>query len=247
MRVLGIVPARGGSKGIPRKNLCRLGGKPLLQYTAEAALKARRLSKVILTTEDAEIAEVGRSCGLEVPFLRPAELARDDTPTLSVVQHVMQEIEQAGEYYDAICLLQPTTPFRRAEQIDECIELLQHENADAVITVLQVPMKYNPQWVYWKDRNGHLILCTGSKEPITRRQDLPPAYHRDGSVYVTRRDVIMRHNSLYGERLCGYLLSPDDSVNIDGPVDLQHAQELIARRTLAGTQADNAMPVESLS
>src|SRR5947209_16849777 len=106
MRILAIIPARGGSKGIPRKNIRLLAGKPLLQYTAEAALAARQLNRVILTTEDEEIAEAGRACGLEVPFKRPPELARDDTPTLAVLQHAVQTIEKMGAHYDAICLLQ---------------------------------------------------------------------------------------------------------------------------------------------
>src|ERR1041384_5143897 len=110
MRVLGLIPARGGSKGVPRKNIRLLAGKPLLQYTAEAALSARKLARVILTTDDEEIAETGRQCGLEVPFLRPAELAQDDTPTLPVMQHVVDWLEKQGEAYEAICLLQPTNP-----------------------------------------------------------------------------------------------------------------------------------------
>src|ERR1043165_7692073 len=124
IRVLGIIPARGGSKGIPRKNIRLLAGKPLLQYTAEAAQKAKLLTRVILSTEDEEIAEVGRRCGLEVPFLRPANLATDTTPTLDVVQHLVQTLEKTGARYDAICLLQPTAPLRERGQIDACIELL---------------------------------------------------------------------------------------------------------------------------
>ncbi|MGH9901714.1 MAG: cytidylyltransferase domain-containing protein, partial [Pyrinomonadaceae bacterium] len=107
MRVLGLIPARGGSKGVPRKNIRALCGKPLLQYTAEAALSARSLARVILSTEDAEIADVGRRCGLEVPFVRPAELAEDTTPMLPVVQHALAQMEKDGESFDAVCLLQP--------------------------------------------------------------------------------------------------------------------------------------------
>ncbi len=118
MKTLGIVPARGGSKGIPRKNIVPLLGKPLLAYTAEAALAAQRLTRVILSTEDEEIARVGRQCGLAVPFLRPTELARDDTPTIPVLQDVVRKLEAAGEVYDAVFILQPTTPLRRAEDID---------------------------------------------------------------------------------------------------------------------------------
>src|SRR5438552_7751137 len=123
LKVIGIIPARGGSKGVPRKNIRPLAGKPLLAYTAEAALAARRLSGVLLSTDDAEIAEAGRQCGLEIPFLRPAELAQDNSPTLPVLQHAVAWLESQGRHYDAICLLQPTSPFRSRGMIDGCIDL----------------------------------------------------------------------------------------------------------------------------
>src|ERR1035437_5503200 len=134
-RVLGVIPARGGSKGLPRKNIRVLAGKPLLAYTAEEALAARRLIRVVLTTDAEEIAEGGRQWGIEVPFLRPAELAEDDTPTLPVVQHAVRWLEQRGDSFDRVCLLQPTDALRRAEHIDACIELLESSGADAVGTV----------------------------------------------------------------------------------------------------------------
>lgn len=230
MKILGIVPARGGSKGVPRKNIRPLCGKPLLQYTAESALAARHLSRVILSTDDTEIATIGQRCGLEVPFLRPVELARDDTPTLPVAQHAVRWMESRGENFDAISLLQPTNPLRRPEDIDACIELLQQSGADAVVTVLPVPTEYNPHWVYFQDHEGLLHLSTGEINPIARRQDLPPAFHREGSVYVTRRDVVMKENSLYGRRLVGYVLDPKRSVNIDGPEDWERAERLIRSR-----------------
>jgi CMP-N-acetylneuraminic acid synthetase len=229
MRVLGIVPARGGSKGIPGKNVRPLGGKPLLAHTAEAALAARRLSRVVLTTDDEKIAEVGRACGLEVPFLRPAELAMDDTPTLPVLQHAVSELEKAGDRFDAVCLLQPTSPFRRAGDIDGCIELLE-TGLDAVVSVLPVPPEHNPHWVFFRDGDGLLRLATGEEQPIPRRQELPPAFHRDGAVYVTRRDVLMEGNSLYGKRLGGYLIeerADSRSVNLDTPADWERAESLI--------------------
>src|SRR5437773_5111592 len=124
MTVLGLVPARGGSKGIPRKNIRLLGGKPLLQYTAAAALAARRLTHVALSTDDEEIAAVGRSCGLDVPFIRPQALAHDSTPMLPVVQHALRWFEAHGRRFDAVCLLQPTNPLRVSAHIDCCIDLL---------------------------------------------------------------------------------------------------------------------------
>jgi len=227
MRVLGIITARGGSKGILRKNIHLLAGKPLLQYTAEAALGTKRLTRVILSTDDEEIAEVGRKCGLEVPFLRPPELARDDTPTLPVLQHAVGALEKTGSWIDAVCLLQPTAPFRRPEDIDGCIVLLTETGADSVVTVLPVPPEHNPHWVYFRDDQGFLRLSTGEDAPIPRRQLLPPAFHREGSVYVTRRDVLMERNSLYGSKVAAFLIEPSRSVNLDTMEDWKKAERLL--------------------
>ena len=229
MNVLGLIPARGGSKGVPRKNIRQLAGKPLLAYTAEAALASSRLARVILSTDDEEIAEVGRSCGLEVPFLRPAELAEDTTPTLPVVQHAVQFLETRGEQFDAICLLQPTNPLRQTSDIDGCIELLESAEADTVFTMLAVPAEHNPHWVYFKNADGSLSLSTGEATPIPRRQSLPPAFHREGSVYVTRRDVVMVENSLYGARVIGFEIERSRSVNIDNLEDWAKAESLLSQ------------------
>jgi len=229
MRVVGIIPARGGSKGVPRKNIRPLGGRPLLAYTAEAALAASRLSRVILSTEDEEIAAIGRSCGLEVPFRRPAELAQDETPTLPVVQHAIRSLEELGDRFDAVCLLQPTHPLRLPGDIDACIELLERTAADAVVTVLPVPAEHNPHWVYFQAPDGSLRLSTGERAPIPRRQALPQAFHREGSVYVTRRDVVSEGNSLYGHKLVGYQISPERSINIDTSEDWERAERLLKR------------------
>lgn len=233
-RALGVIPARSGSKGVPRKNIRPLCGKPLIAYTAEAALHSKRLTRVILSTEDEEIAQVGREWGLEVPFMRPVELARDDTPMLPVVQHATRWAESEGDTWDAICLLQPTNPMRTAEEIDGCIELLISGGADAVVTILPVPLEYHPYWVYLPDEEGQLHLSNGKESPIPRRQDLPPAYHREGSVYVTRRDILLEGNSLYGKRLLGYRMDPERSVNIDTPSDWERAEQLLYSKANEG-------------
>ncbi len=229
MKVLGLIPARGGSKGVPRKNIRLLGGKPLLAYTIQSALAAKRLTKVILSTDDEEIAEIGRGYGVETPFLRPAELAKDETPMLPVVKHAMNWMEDSGERFDAVCLLQPTNPLRRAQDVDGCIELLIERNADAVVTVLPVPPEHHPFWVYFENETGALRLSNGEETPVPRRQELPPAFHREGSVYVTRRNVVMKDNSLYGKRLVGYPLDRDRSVNIDNAADWERAEGLISK------------------
>lgn len=227
MRVLGLIPARGGSKGVSRKNARSLAGKPLLQWTVEAALQAKRLTSVVVSTEDLEIAAIARQCGAVVPFVRPAEFATDDAPTLPVVQHAIRALESSGELFDAVCLLQPTHPFRRATLIDNCVELLETTSADAVISVMRVPTEYNPHWVYFKGADGSLSLSTGEKEPVHRRQLLPAAFHREGSVYVTKRDVLIEKNSLYGERVVGYELSEQNAIDIDTPADWARAEVLM--------------------
>lgn len=227
-RTLGIIPARGGSKGVPRKNARLLHGQPLIAYTIEAARGAELLTRVILTTDDPEIAEIGRRYGADVPFLRPAELARDDTPMLPVIQHALRFLEDAGDRFDAVCLLQPTNPLRDASLIDRCLTAYRESGADTLVTVLPVPHEYNPHWVYFQTADGSLRLSTGEKIPITRRQELPPAYHREGSVYITRRDVLMERNTIYGDRLIGFPVSPEQSVNIDTLDDWLKAEELLA-------------------
>jgi len=226
-RVLGLVPARAGSKGIPGKTLRLLGAKPLLQYTAEAALACQQLSRTVLSTEDEQIATLGRRCGLDVPFLRPAHLAHDDTPMLPVVQHALRCLAKMGDDYDAVCLLQPTSPLRSTEDIDGCIGLLLSSGADAVVTTLPVPPEHNPHWVYLTDETGLLRLSTGAGTPIPCRQQLPAAVHREGSVYVTRTRVVLGQDSLYGERLVGYPMAPERSVNIDDPEDWVRAEQMM--------------------
>jgi CMP-N-acetylneuraminic acid synthetase len=228
MKVLGIIPARGGSKGIPRKNIVPLLGKPLIAYTAEAALAAKRLTRVVLSTEDEEIAEIGRQWGLDVPFLRPPELARDDTPTLPVLQHALRWLEEnETDFFHYICILQPTHPLRCAADIDGCIELIEREQADTVFTILPVPYHYNPRWVYFQDAQGGLHLSTGDIDPIPRRQELPAAFHREGSVYISRRDIVMTRDTFYGKRVLGYPIKPARSINIDAPEDLEQAKNLL--------------------
>jgi CMP-N-acetylneuraminic acid synthetase len=227
LRILGLIPARGGSKGVPRKSVRLLSGKPLLAYTAEAALAARSLSRVILSTDDPEIAAVGRELGIEVPFVRPGALAADDTPMLPVVQHAVRELAALGDHYDAVCLLQPTAPLRRAEDIEGCIALLAQRGADAVVTVRRIPPEYSPHWAYLTDADGALRLATGDRSPIPRRQELPPAYHRDGSVYLVRTSVVLVGNSLYGKRVFGYEVDSADWANIDTLDDWHRAERLL--------------------
>jgi CMP-N-acetylneuraminic acid synthetase len=155
--------------------------------------------------------------------MRPRELAEDDTPMVAVVRHAVDWIEARGDRFDAICLLQPTSPLRAASDIDASVSLLEEQEADSVVSVLPVPAEHNPHWVYFQTVGGWLRLSTGEDTPIARRQDLPPAFHREGSIYVTRRDVVVA-GSLYGERCVGYAIDPGRSVNINTPDDWARAE-----------------------
>lgn len=227
MKILGLIPARGGSKGIPGKNIKTLGGKPLLAYTAEAALAVPYLSDVVLTTEDQAIAEVGNTCGLSVPFLRPTHLATDSTPTLPVILHALDWFAQQGQHFDALCLLQPTNPFRTTAEILQGIELFQTQAADTVLSVRPVPKEYHPSWVYLPKADGSLGLASGDPQPIPRRQELSPAFHRDGSLYITKTSVILQRQSLYGDKVCGF--EPQSPyLNLDTMQDWHTAEAMIA-------------------
>ncbi|HEY1598576.1 MAG TPA: acylneuraminate cytidylyltransferase family protein [Pirellulales bacterium] len=230
LRVLGIVTARGGSKGIPRKNTAPVAGKPLLAYTAEVALAARHLARVVLSTDDEEIAQVGRACGLEVPFMRPAELARDDTPSLPVIQDVIRRLEDNGDRYDAVFTLQPTNPLRVTEDIDGAIELLERTNADSVISFVDVGERH-PARMKFIDAEGRVTDPPFAEAfEGQRRQDLAKLYLRDGSVYVARRDVVMVQNSLKGRDCRAWLMPIERSCNIDTPFDLFLVERLLENR-----------------
>lgn len=229
MKILGIIPARGGSKGIPKKNIKLLGGIPLLEYTAKSALASKFLSRVILSSDDSEIIEVAKNLGIEVPFIRPENLSQDDTPSLSVIKHAIEFFETKNEFFDAICLLQVTSPFREEDLIDRSIQKFESEDLDSMISVREVPTDFNPHWIFEKDANGHLKIATGEEKIISRRQELPKAYHRDGAIYITKADVILKQNSLYGSSI-GYIESKIELyVNIDTPNDWQVAEEIIKK------------------
>ncbi|WP_136669287.1 cytidylyltransferase domain-containing protein [Flavobacterium sp. H122] len=224
MKILGIIPARGGSKGVPGKNIKMLGDKPLLAYSGEAASQAAFLTKTILSSDNGAIQAVAIEYGLEVPFTRPETLATDTASSIDVVKHAVEYLERQGEYFDAVCLLQPTSPFREQGFIDKAIQKFIVDGTDALVSVLPVPHEYNPHWVFEVDNKGLLRIATGEKEIIKRRQELPQAYFRDGSLYITKVSVI-KQGSFYGEKLSYIESNPDFYVNIDTFQDWIKAEE----------------------
>jgi CMP-N-acetylneuraminic acid synthetase len=227
MRVLGIITARGGSKGIPKKNIAPLMDKPLLAYTAEAALRARRLSRIVLSTDDGEIAEVGRRCGIEVPFLRPAELAGDATPTVPVLQDVVRRLEDAGDRYDAVFLLQPTNPLRTTADIDGAVELLERTGADSVISFSDTGERH-PARMKTVGEDGRVFDPPFAERfEGMPRQQLPRLYLRDGSVYLTRRDVLMEQSSLKGADCRAWIIPEERAWNIDSKFDMFIVEQMM--------------------
>ena len=234
MNVLGLIPARAGSKSIPRKNIATLAGRPLLAYTCEAALASERLTRVVLSTDDPEIAQVGRDFGVTVPFLRPADLARDDTPSLDVAQHAVQWLaENDGFNTDVLVLLQPTSPLRRACHIDQALDRMEETGADTVVSVVELPHRFSPYSVM-ELQDGRLQDFWRSPVPFDRyrRQEAPLLYARNGpAVLATRTHVLMGLSSFYGSHTVPFVMDQLDSVDIDDSFDLALASWLLQRQS----------------
>jgi len=231
--ILALIPARGGSKGIPYKNARLLMGKPLIAYTIEAALQSQYQLRVVVSTDDEEIAEVARTADAEVPFLRPAELARDKAPTLPVVQHALGWLEQHEGYKpDLVVLLQPTSPLRRAEHIDQGIKLLLQTDADSVVSVCEV--EHSPYWMRVLDNEGRVKPFVEGDHEFSRRQDLPPVYRLNGALYVTKRRIVMEERCLLGDDVRALVMAREDSIDIDDEVDFLLAELLLKRRLRKG-------------
>ena len=224
--VVAVIPARGGSKGLPGKNIMPLLGKPVLAYTVDAALRARTLDRVILSTDSEEIAEVGRKCGVEVPFIRPAELATDYTHPTAVLDHAITYLaESEGYNIDLVVTLQPTSPLRVAGDIDDTVQLLQNNpDMDSVITVKEVDLP--PYWVLRLD--GQYLrpfVDDGTDYSLKRRQELEQTFRPNGAVYATRRELLKDQGlifSAFANGKTGYVLMElIRSLDIDTETDFK--------------------------
>lgn len=229
MNVLGLITARGGSKGIPRKNLAPCGGRPLLAWTCIAAREARCLTRTAISTDDAEIATFARDEQIEAPFLRPAELASDTAGSLEVARHAISWLfEHEGWTTDVLVLLQPTSPLRTSGHIDEAYGRLAPD-ADSVVSVIEVPHAFSPASVMTRDPRGYARPYVEGSRPV-RRQDLPALIARNGPAVVVSRAATLAAGSFYGERCIPYEMARFDSVDIDEPDDLELADWLLRRR-----------------
>lgn len=227
MKILALIPARGGSKGIPGKNIKLLNGKTLLAYTSEIALQSKYFNEVIVSTEDEQIIEVAKNLGIKVPFIRPMELAQDTTPTIDVIIHTLQWYKNQNISFDAVCLLQVTSPFRTIEFLNKAIEKFIEKDSDSLVSVQKVPHEYNPHWTFEVNSDGNLKIATGEPEIIKRRQELPIVYHRDGSIYITKTKVLLQNKSLYGNTITFIESDAGSHVNIDTIEDWVKAEAII--------------------
>ena len=220
--VLAVIPARGGSKGVPRKNIRMVGGKPLIAYTIDAALAVKdQLHRLIVSTDDIEIAEVAKSYGAEVPFMRPADLGGDKVPMVPVLRHAIETVEgMDGVTVDWVLLLQPTCPFRAPQDILAALELAAAGGCDSVISVVRV-LAHHPILMK-KIENDQLLPFVIEEKEGTRRQDYaPPAFMRNGCIYLARRANIMEHNSIWGQVIRPYIMPEERSVNVDSELDMK--------------------------
>lgn len=226
-KVLAVVPARGGSKGIPNKNIAPLHGKPLINWTIEAAQASQYIDRLILSSDDARICRVAESAGCEVPFVRRKELATDDAKSIDVVLDSLEKVPG----FDLIVLLQPTSPLRSTSDIDGCLELLVDQSAHSAVTV--APAQEHPYLIYSMDAGGRLDPFIGAAQQASlRRQDLPGAYSLNGAVYVAEIEWLRKTRSFISGQPAGYVMPKLRSVDIDDQEDLELAAEYLSAMSI---------------
>ncbi|NPV89922.1 MAG: acylneuraminate cytidylyltransferase family protein [Firmicutes bacterium] len=225
-RVLGVIPARGGSKGIARKNLKPLAGQPLIAWTIEEASRSQYLDRLILSSEDPEIIKEAKKRGCEAPFVRPAELAADETPGIEPVLHAINAIE---ERFDYIVLLQPTSPLRTTEDIDGCIEYCLRMGAPVCVSVCE--SRESPYWMHTLDQHHRLRPLLPAGQSYQRRQDLPLVYVENGAVYVAQTDYLLKTRGFMTSDTLAYIMPRDRSIDIDNEIDF-FICTLLKRRAL---------------
>jgi N-acylneuraminate cytidylyltransferase len=212
--VLAVIPARGGSKGIPRKNIRMLAGKPLIAWTIEEAKKSKYIDRLILSSEDDEIIKVAKEWGCEVPFVRPAALANDDTPGIEPVLHAINALT---EKYDYIMLLQPTSPLRTVDDIDNSLNYMVKHSASVCVSISEV--NENPYWMFTLDKQRQLRLLINQANISTRRQDLPRTFMPNGALYIAVTDYLKKEKTFYSDLTIGYIMPKERSHDIDTEID----------------------------
>ena len=221
LKTLALIPARGGSKGIPRKNCRLLAGKPLIAWSIEAALASPYIDSVVVSTDDQEIADISRQYGAQVPFMRPSELAQDDSPGMAPVLHALEQLPQ----FDHILLLQPTSPLRTLGEVNRCIEFAVARQAKAVVSVNESAQ--SPYWMYRLDVDSYLSQLIPSSE-FTSRQQLPPVFSLNGALYFANCEWLKKTQTFLTHETLGFVMPIEQSLDIDTPFDWKIAELLLA-------------------
>ena len=225
-KILGIITARGGSKGIPRKNIKKLNGIPLIGYTINAALKSKFLTKFIVSTEDSEIASISEKYGATVPFIRPMNLAGDNSKGIDVLIHALKWFkDNQNEEFDYLMVLQPTSPLRSCKDIDECIKKIINSNADSVMSVYEM-VDFSLEKLKKIEEDMILPLIKDEGHLSEQRQNLNKVYKRNGSIYLTKTNIIMKED-LFGEISRPYIMPPELSIDINTPIDFKFTEFIL--------------------
>lgn len=223
--ILAIIPARGGSKGIPKKNIKELNGKPLIAYTIEETKKSKYVDRIIVSTDDKQIAKISRSYGADVPFIRPKELAQDDTPGIEPIIHCIESLKKNENYTtEYVCLLQCTSPFRKAEQIDEALERIACKNSESLVSICE--SEVSPYWMK-KVENDAIEDFLDNEPFFSRRQDIPKVYRLNGALYIAKTVFLLDNKNWYTKNTLPYIMDRLTSVDIDDIVDFRFAEFLI--------------------
>jgi len=229
MKIIGTICARGGSKGLPKKNIMPLAGKPLIAYTIEVALKWKKMDKLIVSTDNEEIANISKKYGADTPFMRPAELATDDAGKLPVLQHAVKFCEK--EYntrYDAIVDLDPTAPLRKISDLDNALNKFLNSDADVLYSVCRA--RKSPYFnMVELDENGYAHLSKPLKNKIARRQDSPEVYDMNASIYIFNRDFLLTADSIHSGKAIVYVMDDISAFDIDREVDFQFIEFLLEK------------------
>lgn len=213
VKVLALIPARGGSKGIPQKNIQKLGGKPLIKYSILTAKRSNFIDRIIVSTDDKKIARISKLCGAEVPFLRPKKISRDSSPGIDFIKHALEFLGKRESYYpDIIIILQPTSPFRTTKMIDDSVRMLKNSNATCVLSVSRAK-KHHPFWSFQK-KNGFLVPFHKDFKKYFRRQLLPNLFFPTGAIYTFWFDNLKNYESIYGPKVKPMIIK-DDIINLD--------------------------------
>lgn len=225
-RILAIVPARGGSKGIPNKNIIDLCGKPLLAYSIEAGLKSKYIDKVLVSTDSSKIREIAQAYGADAPFLRPAELSTDTAKTIDCMLHAIQYLREQKDYYNYVVLLQPTQPIRHPQWIDDAIEHLVESKQDSLVSVC--PVTQHPILMRTIKKDGALQSILPMQSTV-RRQDFPDIYTVNGSIYINCINENFNRETSLNDNLVPYIMPKEVSIDIDNLEDLKTAAAYLSQ------------------